>query len=112
MGKASQETADRDAAFEPREVHAGTEMNAGTECEMAVGDACHVEAVGVGKLCGVAVGGADPDGDERAYRHRDPGKNGSARHDTIAELIGALEAEHLLDGCFHQVRICDQAAPL
>ena len=51
-GKSRQKPLDRDAAFQPRHVHPGAQMDAGAEGEMAVGVARHVEAIGIGKLLG------------------------------------------------------------
>src|SRR5437588_11489572 len=52
------ERADRHLRLHAGERHTGAGMDAGTEGEMAVGMAADVEPIGIGKLRGIAVGGA------------------------------------------------------
>ena len=95
--KPRQEPADGDAALEPRHVEAGADVGARAEGQVAVGLARDVEPVGIGELGGVAVGGADADGDEGAGRHGDAADLDVARRGhAVAELVGALEAQDLL----------------
>src|SRR6266702_6613547 len=81
----------RHCAFEPRQRHPGALMRAGAESEVAVRRAADVEVFGVGKLRGIAVGGADAQRDRRARRHRDAAEFDSLHGHAVAELVGALE---------------------
>src|SRR2546425_8606635 len=96
--KAGDEPADRRAALHPREPHPGAGVDARDEREMAVRRAPDVETVRVRELRRVAVGGSDPERDERSRVHRDAPEHRVAYGAPIAELVRALEAEELLDG--------------
>src|SRR6476659_2013668 len=65
------EMRDRDRAFEPRQRHPGALMRAGAESEMPVRRAADIETFGIGKLGGIAVGGAYAQRHRRAGGHRD-----------------------------------------
>ncbi len=87
----------RNPAFEACYGEAGAGMHAAAEGEMFVRCACDVERIGTGKLLSVPVGRTD------AYRQDGVGLYlhitdlHSFGCETIAELIGALIAQHFLD---------------
>src|SRR5207248_2341451 len=60
---------ERDPAFEPRERRAQAEVDAIAESAVPVDLAAYVEAVRVGELALVAVGGAVENGHDAALRH-------------------------------------------
>src|SRR5574342_956774 len=64
--EAPEQGGERDARFHARDVHAGAGVIAVAEGDVAVGLARDVEALGVGELRRVAVGGADRERDEGA----------------------------------------------
>ena len=59
VGETADQPADRDPPFHARERHAGADMDAGGESEMAVRRPGDVETVRFGELVRVPVGGAD-----------------------------------------------------
>jgi hypothetical protein len=63
-----------------------------------LGCSADIEAVGIGKVFRVAVGGGDGNRDEIALLHRHAAERGTRNDAAVAELVRALEAQHLLDG--------------
>ena len=106
------EARDGHAAFEPRQRHADALVRPGNEGEVPVRGARNIEAVGIGKLRGIAIGGTD------AKVDRCSGFQGNAadlaicgRH-AIAELHRCIKAQHLVDRGAKKVGIVEQALPL
>ena len=108
--EAPHQGADRHLRFHARERHPGAGMNAGAEREVPVGMPANVETVRVGKLRGIAVGGADADMDVGAARHRDAAEHGVRGGAAVAELVRALHAQELLHRGLDQFGICAQVA--
>ena len=79
---------------------------------MTVGTACNVQAVGVGKLRRIPVGGPDAERNQRPRLQRDAPDLGRFQQTAVAELVGAFEAQELLDGRDDQVRLGTQARHL
>ena len=83
-------------------------VRAGRERQVPVWCAADIEALGIGELRGIAVGGAD------AQRHR----RGGLQHDAaelhafgghpVAELVGAFIAQDFLDRRLDQIGVLDQ----
>ncbi len=70
----------------------------------------NVETVRIGKLRGIAVGGADADMDEGAARHGDAAEHRVRRRATVAELVRAFHAQELLHRGLDQFGIGAQIA--
>ena len=99
-GKAPQQSPDRDLRFHAGQRHAGAGVNAGGESEMAIGLAADVEAIGIGKLRRIAVGGADADVHVGAGGQVDAAEPRVAVAAPIAELVRAFHPQEFLDrGC-------------
>jgi hypothetical protein len=95
--KARDQLADRDARFHARERHARASMDAGTEGEMPVRLATYVKPVGIGELCGIAIGSADRDMHIGAGLHWRAAERGVVRRAAVAELVRALHAQEFFD---------------
>jgi hypothetical protein len=80
-------------------------MHARAEGEVAVGLAAGIEAVGLGELRRVAVGRADADMDVGAGRQPFAADLELSRKPSVAELVGALEAQAFLDAGLEQARV-------
>ena len=81
-------------------------MHARAEGEVAVGLAAGVEAVGLGELRRVTVGGADADMDVGARRELLAADLEIGRQPAVAELVGALETQAFLDAALEQAGLC------
>src|SRR5260370_5882117 len=103
--------ADRDGAFQARQHGAQAHMHARAEGDMAVGLAGRVETVGLGELSGIAVGRADADMDVGARRQALAADLEVGHQPTIAELVGAFEAQPLLDAPSEHAGLLPQPAP-
>src|SRR5260370_704606 len=79
---------------------------------MPIGRAAYVEIIRRGELPGVAVGGADADGDLSSRRQINTAEQHGLSRNAIAELVGTFVAQELLDGAFDQVCIGDQSISL
>ena len=78
---------------------------------MPVGLAAGVEAVGLGELRRIAVGGTDADMDVGAGRQRLAADLEVGRKAAVAELVGALEAQAFLDAALEQPGVSPSGAP-
>ncbi len=79
---------------------------------MPIGRAAYVEIIRRGELPGVAVGGADADGDLSSRRQINTAEQHGLSRNAIAELVGTFVAQELLDGAFDQVCIGNQSISL
>ena len=69
VGEAGERLLHRDLRFEPRQRSADAEVRAVPEREVAVDLPAHVEAIGIGKVALVAIGGAIQQDELRAPRN-------------------------------------------
>src|SRR5438105_7689093 len=100
-----QESRQRYARFQTRQIDPGTGVNAESERQMPVRFARDIQSVGLGELRRIAVGGADTDGDARIRRKPEAADLDIRGGDAVAELDRAFIAEELLDRRLHRFRV-------
>src|SRR5262245_4549578 len=88
----SQQAANGNASLEARDVETGADVGTRAKRQVPIWLARNIEKIGICELGGVAIGGADPDGEERAGRHAHAADVGWHRRHAVAELIGAFKA--------------------
>src|SRR5262245_40058183 len=106
------ERADRDLPFDTRERSADAEVDTPTERNVAIVNAPEIETVGIGKLRGVAIGGADEGEHHIALGNRVSGNRDVLAGDARRPLDGAVVAEQFLDRALDQLGLLAQPAEL
>jgi hypothetical protein len=91
-----------------RKRHPGTGVNAGAEGEMPVRLPVDVEAIGIGELLRVAIGGADADVHVTSGLDRNAAQRRVLNGPTIAKLVRTFYTQKFLDRRLNRVRVIAQ----
>src|SRR5262245_2147526 len=106
------ERADRDLAFHAREWRADAEVDAPAERNVAVVGATEIQTVGLRKLSGIAIRGADEGEHHVALGNRASGKRDVLAGNARGPLDRAVVAKQLLDRSLDQRRVLAQPSKL
>src|SRR5690606_6381299 len=110
-GPALRQLAEDDLPLQARERVAEAEVGAEAEREVAVRLARDVEAVRVGELLGIAVGGAEREDHRLALPHLLAAELDVRLGELEQELDRRVVAEQLLDRALHQAGVLAEALP-
>ena len=109
--KSLEQRGDRHLAFDARERHADTRVDAAREREVMIRRAFDVEPFRIFELRRVAIRGADAQRDLGTGLERDAADLRRCRHFPIAELVRAGEAQRLFDCAFDRCGSFAQLLP-